>query len=316
VLLIKVILRLQLVLTMEENEFPDMKACTFPSRYSWVFGLVLFAFTSNAYSDWSDHALSLRYGETFREPFNKHNISKSIYSYTLASGSASGTNYLNVDWLLSDENDPIRKNSREGAEELYLLYRHTFDLGYLLDQELQFGPVRSMGVTAGVDLNYRQDAGYNSRKQMLVLGPTLMMKVPGFLNVSLLALWESNNPHASRGAFDPGYPDQRYHYDLHPMLNLAWGIPFASSPISFEGYANFITSKGEDETGHTTAPETNIDMRLMYNLSDVIQSSTYKVKIGVEYQYWRNKFGNSDAKVGSLGGNVASIPMVRLEIHF
>lgn len=315
-LLIKLISHLRMVLTIVRKKFLGKKAGTFSDRNSWILGPILLAFANNAYSDWSDHAFSWRYGETFREPFNKHNISKNIYSYTFASGSASGTNYLNVDWLLSDENDPIRKNSREGADELYLLYRHTFDIGDLLDRELQFGPVRGMGVTAGVDLNYRQDVGYNSRKQMLVLGPTLMMKVPGFLNVSLLALWESNNPHASRGAFDPGYPDQRYHYDLHPMLNLVWGIPFAPSPISFEGYANFITSKGEDETGHTTAPETNIDMRLMYNLSDVIQSGAYKVKIGVEYQYWRNKFGNSDAKVGSLGGNVASVPMIRLEIHF
>jgi hypothetical protein len=29
---------------------------------------------------------------------------------------------------------------------------------------------------------------------MVVLGPTLEMDVPGFLNISLLQLWESNAP--------------------------------------------------------------------------------------------------------------------------
>ena len=37
--------------------------------------------------------------------------------------------------------------------------------------------------------------------------------------------------------------------------------------------------------------------------------------IGAEYQYWRNKFGNSDALTGGRG-NTARTPMLRLEHHF
>ena len=34
------------------------------------------------------------------------------------------------------------------------------------------------------DINTKDDAGYNSKKRMLVAGPTLMLDVPGFFNLS------------------------------------------------------------------------------------------------------------------------------------
>lgn len=263
---------------------------------------------------WQNHSLGWRTGETFREPFIRKNISKDIYSYTYTAGYDGGSDFLNIDYLVSNDNEPIRKNTNSGAKELYFLYRHTFEFKNALVDQLP--GIRGMGITAGVDLNDKKDAGYNSSKRMFVLGPTLKLNVPGFLNISLLALWESNHPHAARGSFDPGYPKKRFHYDVHPMLNVVWGIPLNSGPISFEGYANFITSKGLDETGNATAPETNIDMKLMYDLSHFQNNTNLKFKMGLEYQYWRNKFGNSSSKVGDFEGNIASTPMLRFEVHF
>jgi hypothetical protein len=96
------------------------------------------------------------------------------------------------------------------------------------------------------------------------------------------------------------------------MIGLAWGVPFSvgSVPLSFEGFANFIASKGKNEFGAETAAETNIDMQVMY---DVTGTKTFKV--GVEYQYWNNKFGNNVS--GPAGkGALAKTPMIRAEYHF
>lgn len=267
-------------------------------------------------ADWSDNAIGWRYGDKFREPFNSHNISKNIISLTHASGNQYGSNFLNLDFLMSSSEDPSSATSTSGATETYVVYRHTFDIGKIIGRDVKFGYVRGAGITGGFDFNFKKDAGYNSRKRMLVLGPTLMMDVPGFLNVSLLALWESNNPSISDGAFDPGYPGQRYYYKVHPMLNAVWSIPLGRLPMSFEGYANFIASKGQDETGKNTVSETNIDMQIMYDLGAAMGSRSNGIKAGFEYQYWRNKFGNSDSKVNPAGGNAASTPMIRLEYHF
>jgi nucleoside-specific outer membrane channel protein Tsx len=169
--------------------------------------------------------------------------------------------------------------------------------------------VRAVGITAGFDYNTKNDAGYNSKKRMLVVGPTFSIDVPGFLNVGLYGLWESNAPYSTF----TGVATPRYTYDTHPMIGLSWGIPLGNSAFSFEGFANFIASKGKNEFGANTAAETNIDMQVMYDLSAAVSAKPKTFKLGLEYQYWENKFGNNAANVV---GATAKTPMVRAEYHF
>ena len=259
-------------------------------------------------ADWSDTALTYRQGSQYAEPFNTKDISKNILGLTHASGYKYGSNFFNVDFLMSDKNDPASAGSSTGAQEVYAVYRNTVDLSKVTGNEYKFGIVRGLGVTGGFDFNTKADAGYNSKKRMLVVGPTVMLDVPGFLNVSLLELFESNSPYSTFSHTGTG----RYSYSAHPMIGLAWGVPFSvgSVPLSFEGFANFIASKGKNEFGAETAAETNIDMQVMY---DVTGTKTFKV--GVEYQYWNNKFGNNVS--GPAGkGALAKTPMIRAEYHF
>lgn len=264
-------------------------------------------------ADWSDTYIGYRYGTSFGEPFNNEDIAKNIFNLGHVSGYKYGTNFLNVDMLLSDSKDPASPGSSSGAQEIYVVYRHTLDLGKVTGRpdSFKFGPIRGVGLTAGFDANTKDDAGYNSKKRMLVAGPTVMLDVPGFLNVSILQLWESNAPY---NKFSHTATD-RYDYDPHPMLSLAWGIPIGSLPLSFEGYANFIASKGKNEFGGGTKPETNIDMQVMYDASSLLGASKNTARIGLEYQYWRNKFGNDHT--GAAGsGAFAKTPMIRAEYHF
>lgn len=263
-------------------------------------------------ADWSDTSIGLRYGTKFAEPFNKNDIAKTIVNLNHASGYAYGSNFFNADMLLSDSKDPSSAGATSGAHEIYVVYRHTLDLGKISGKPLQFGPVRGLGLTAGFDFNTKTDAGYNSKKRMLVLGPTAMLDVPGFLNVSLLMLWESNAPYSTF----THVATPRYSYDTHPMLTAAWGIPLGKDTgFSFEGFANWIASKGNNEFGGGTKPETNIDAQVMYDMSGVVGAKPRTFKLGLEYQYWRNKFGNNHG--GAAGnGAFAKTPMIRAEYHF
>ena len=264
-------------------------------------------------ADWSDTSIGYAMGDKFAEPFNTKDISKSILNLNHVSGYKYGSNFFNADMLMSDSNDPSYNGSKTGAQEVYLIYRHTLDLEKVTGTSFKAGPVRGLGLTAGFDLNTKADAGYNSKKRMLVAGPTLMLDVPGFLDVSLLALWESNAPYST-------YTDSgvsRYSYDVHPMLNLAWGIPFSVGPVplSFEGFANFITSKGKNEYGGDTAAETLIDLKLMYDVGAAVGGKAKTFRVGLEYQWWRNKFGN-DHKGAAGEGAFAKTPMIRAQYHF
>lgn len=260
--------------------------------------------------DWIDNAVSVRYGTQFAEPYNNRKIDKTIAAFTHASGYAYGGNFLNVDALFSDRQDPQNPGSGTGAKEVYLVYRHTLDFGKISGQRMAFGPLRDLGLTAGFDLNSKEDAGYNSRKRMLVAGPTVHFDVPGFLDLSLLELWESNAPQ-NKFADTPRLA--RYSYRSHPMLNLAWGMPLTLGGVSFafEGYANFIAAKGRNEFGNPTASESNIDMQAMFDIGGSAGLAKGKLRAGVAYQYWRNKFGNP----ASVGGSAARTPMLRLDYH-
>src|SRR5258708_2543842 len=176
-----------------------------------------------------------------------------------------------------------------------------------MKSEYKFGPMRGLGATAGFDWNAKTDAGYNSKKRMLVLGPTAMFDVPGFLNLSLVALWESN---ALCNTFS-NTCTPRYRYKTHPMLTAAWGIPLGASGFSFEGFMNFIAAKGKDEFGGQTKAETNFDGQIMYDVGRLMGSKGM-FKVGFEDQYWKNKFGND---ASSPAGSVAfgKTPMLRAE---
>ncbi|PIL39240.1 outer envelope protein [Massilia psychrophila] len=267
---------------------------------------------STTAAEWSDTSLSWRIGNRFGEPFNPLPIRKNIVALTHASGYQYGTNFFNIDLLQSDRNDPGSLTQRSGAQEAYVLYRHTFDIGKLRGAGLSFGPVSAVGATVGFDWNTKNDVGYNSRKRMLVAGPTLTWKAPGLLQTSLLLLHESNAP---SGAFPPILDVRgRTTYKLHPMLTANWGIPIGNG-FKFEGYANLIAAKGRDEVGNQTGPETNIDMQLMYDVGAAMGSPKNVFRIGLEYQFWNNKFGNTAVTTGGRGQR-ASTPMIRADVRF
>src|SRR5262249_8804500 len=114
-------------------------------------------------AEWSDTSIGYRYGSNFAEPFVGDGISKNILNLTHASGTKYGSNFFNVDLLNSDGKD-------NHAQEAYVVYRYTLDLGKATDRKFEWGPVRGMGLTAGFDWNTKNDPGYGSRKRMLVLG--------------------------------------------------------------------------------------------------------------------------------------------------
>lgn len=278
-----------------------------------VIGIAL-SFPTNA-ADWSDTSIGWRYGTKFAEPYESNNITKNILNLTHVSGYKYGTNFFNVDMLYSNIQDPSAYGSTNGAQEIYIVYRNTIDIGKVTHSDYKFGIVKDIGATFGFDTNTKTDTGYNSKKRMLVAGPTLMIDVPGFLNVSVLELWESNAPSGWDFQTNSTYSIPRYTYKTHPMLSLAWGIPIGSSAFSFEGFMNYIAAKGRDEFGAATKPETDFDGQVMADIGMLAGGPKGTFKLGFEYQYWRNKFGN-DASGPAGNGAFAKTPMIRGEYHF
>ena len=255
-------------------------------------------------ADWSDTALSWRYGTNFAEPYVGTGIGKNIYALTHVSGYKYGTNFFNVDMLESDSKDP-GNGTTSGAQEVYVVYRNYIDFGKVSGKEIKFTGVRGVGLTVGFDYNSKNDAGYDSKKRMLVVGPTLQFDVPGHAEASIVLLDESNAPQGDTCSC-------RYTYTVHPALMADWGIPILGGALAYEGFLNYIASKGTNEFGGPTASEINWDSEVMWDAGAQMGMGKNTFRIGGEYQYWKNKFGNPS----DVPGSKASTPMVRVEYHF
>lgn len=272
-----------------------------------LVALAAFAVCAQA-ADWSDTSIALTHGTKFAEPYVGNDITKNVFSLKNVSGDKYGQNFFNADLLQSASSSTDKASgAATGAQEVYAVYRRLFDLQKITGNSYAFGPVKNVGITAGFDWNTKND-GYASKKRMLVAGPTFMMDVKeGFFNVSVLLLDESNAPNTMA----------RYHYDNHVTLNMAWGIPTGVNNLSFEGWADFIDSKGKNEAVRDTKPETHIYAALMYDVSAPVGASKNTFKLGAGYEYWKNKFGNDYTSSAAGGqGAFAKTPFVKAEYHF
>lgn len=258
---------------------------------------------------WSDTSLGYRYGTQFTEPSNPDKVTKHVLQVTHASGYSFGQNFLNLDLLQSNDKDRANGSSN-GATEAYLTYRHQLHLGKLMDKPLSFGPVKEVGLTAGLDLNTKNTT-FAPRKQMLVIGPTLKFDVPGFFDLSLLYAYERNHC----GLPPCGLPGNHNNLSFDPylILSAAWGIPFeaGSLPMKFQGFLNHSTAKGQDYFNVKTKAETLARTSLMLDVGRMAWDQPNTLWVGVGYEYWRNKFGNH----GKPGVNTDA-PTLQLEWHF
>lgn len=261
---------------------------------------------------WSDSFLGYRYGTGFREPSNTKEVRKHVLQFGHASGYAYGQNFLNLDLLQSDKNDPS-SGADTGATEFYLTYRHQLHLGKLLDKDLSFGPVKEVALTAGFDLNTKNTA-FAPRKRLVVAGPTLKFNVPaGFFDLSLLAGKEWN--HCGLAFCS----DHEHGFDAQWILSAAWGVPFQAGPVplKFQGFINYNSEKGKDYSGVKTEAETLLRTSLMVDVGQMAAGRKNTLLLGVGYEMWLNKFGNHATAAGVTKPGINTYaPTLQMEWHF
>ncbi|MEN9426337.1 MAG: hypothetical protein RLZZ220_686 [Pseudomonadota bacterium] len=237
---------------------------------------------------------------------------KHVLQFGHASGYAYGQNFLNLDVLQSDKNDPS-SGADTGATEFYLTYRHQLHLGKLLDKDLSFGPVKEVALTAGFDLNTKNTA-FAPRKRLVVAGPTLKFNVPaGFFDLSLLAGKEWN--HCGL-AF---CTDHEHGFDAQWILSAAWGVPFQAGPVplKFQGFINYNSEKGKDYSGVKTEAETLLRTSLMVDVGQIAAGRKNTLLLGVGYEMWLNKFGNHATAAGVTKPGINTYaPTLQMEWHF
>jgi hypothetical protein len=269
-------------------------------------------------ADWSDTWVNYKYQADSREPTNPNDIAKHTVGFTHASGYKYGSNFVNVDAIKSDSWDPAStgriasvRGQGEGAQEIYLTYRTNFEAGKVTGTPLAFGVIKDVALTAGLDINTKNNEGAGNKK-MWVVGPTFMMKMDkGFFNIGTFLSQETNRLNANIGGTNVGPRDTTF--DVAPMLSASWNVPFqAGLPAKFQGFFNVVGEKGKSYDG-TTDTKTEYFSRssVMWDVGTAMGLKNNTVWAGVGYEYWKNKFGNQKG----TGTDVRSL-MYMGEWHF
>ncbi len=268
------------------------------SRHALMVFLLIVANPSFS-ADWSDTFAGFRVGTKFTEPGVSNNIRKDIYSVTHVSEYKYGTNYFTSDFLLSDANDPAM-NGGGGAQEIYAVYRHTLSFAKTLDRNIGGSLVKDVGLTVGADLNSKNDnMGPGVRRQ--VVGPTLIMNVPGYMGISLFYRGETTHN---------GMVGRDVRFRNTGGVTVVWNIPMFGAHAKSDGVINYIGKKGKDGFGNETEAETlaRFDILLDIGRGGGASGAFYA---GIGYEYWHHKYGLSSAIVRDT-----KTPMFEMEAHF
>jgi hypothetical protein len=277
-------------------------------------------------ADWSDTYVSYRYipNESAFEADargGKVDVAKNIVAITHISGYKYGTNFVNVEILKSDSNNPAAtgtvfpaRGSNSGAQEVFAIYRHDLSLSAVSGSSMKFGPVKDVTLTAGFNAGSKNDFNGASPRALLI-GPTLQFDLPsGFFSAGVQAYKETNNSEVANFFTKEGAHQT---FRTTGQLNLAWGIPFnAGLPAKFKGFLSYTGSKGRGTAhGDDTKPETLMDALLMFDVGSVWgKKDTWWG--GVGYRYWNNKFGNDEnLNPNNRAGHISSV-LFQVEAHF
>ncbi|AOE83440.1 nucleoside-binding outer membrane protein [Pseudomonas sp. TCU-HL1] len=254
--------------------------------------------------EWMNNSVGFRYGREFTNPKNPASISKRIYSFTHADGYRYGSNFLNLDVLLSDSNDP-RKGTDHGSSEVYAVYRHQLWSSRVFDLPQGSGLIKDYALTLGFDAN-RNNNRASSNKRAIVFGPTLKFNTVGVLDFSLLYYREHNQTGI------PGARHEELTFDGTYNLNLTWLRPFqvGNHAAKFQGFINHIGEKGKDYNDNDTAADTLMRTSLLFAARPG-KNVKPNAWFGVGYEYWHNKFGVDGGR-----GSRTSTPTINMEITF
>ena len=221
--------------------------------------------TPKGYSNWDMQVL---YGNQFREPGNPNDVAKGIVTFENSSGWSWGSSYFFVDILRSDGND-------QHATEVYAEWYPSASLSKLSGTRLSLGPLRDVSATLGINAGTKSTG---AEPLVFLPGLTLDLNIPGFKFFSLgtyAYIDQGRISGASNGCHSTTY-----------QVTPSWSLPFSIGAVklSFDGFVDFIGSHGQCARQVLSQPQLKLDLGALWAIPG-------KVSVGIEWQYWDNKFG-------------------------
>jgi nucleoside-specific outer membrane channel protein Tsx len=245
-----------------KNRHPNaLMSLLFLSQLLWIWSV-------NAQAElfeWSSTELQYLHGGDFRQPNNPNDIDRSIITLSHADGWMLGRNFFFMDTLISEQGESSQVN-------LYVEAYSYLSLSKISGINLSYGLFRDLSFTAGVNAGENMNSKFSGTR-IVLYGATIDFNLPGFKMFTVDFLRHQVIEPVSLGTS----------WQITPV----WKLPFTlfGTHWSLEGFADFIAAKGPNYSSNILAqPQLRLDVGDFFGVGN-------QFFVGVEYQYWGNKYG-------------------------
>jgi len=218
---------------------------------------------------WQNNSLTYLYGKDFKVDAGE--IQQTI-TFEHASGWTWGDMFLFVD------NKWYNGLSGNDGHTYYGEFSPRLSFGKITGADLSFGPVKDVLLSATYERGEDRNRNY-------LLGPAVDLDMPGFDRLAI-------NTYYRKPDGITGKPGGQW------QITPTWAMtfPVGKSDILFDGYIDWVVN--DKKNGNTELKKNfHFNPQVKYDLGKALDYTPGKLYVGIEYDYWSNKYGLED---GSL----------------
>ncbi|MCR8923565.1 hypothetical protein NO559_12340 [Dasania sp. GY-MA-18] len=239
---------------------------------SILVAVIAAAYTPLGYSKqlWSDFSISYLQGNDYLNPFADYEYSSKVVTLEHASGHTWGGTFMFMDRLTSDDGS---------ADETYGEIGATMSMPKLMGKQRKDSFIKDYYLTAQLE-HQSKDRGFNN--YLYGLGVSLTVPAAKYFNVIVYR--------RNQDDFGIGKEDNN-------QLTITWCFDFAEN-WRIDGFWD-ITDSYDTIFGEAKG-ESHFTPQIKYNLGPAMGMDTGRFDVGIEYTYWKNKFGVDGADQKSV----------------
>ncbi|WP_222908689.1 outer membrane protein OmpK [Pseudomonas sp. DNDY-54] len=238
---------------------------------------------------WQNNSLTYLYGKNFAvdSAGGQEGDIQQTLTFEHASGWTWGDMFLFVDskWY----------NGISGSDghTYYGEFSPRLSLGKISGADLSFGPITDVLLAFTYERGESQDDG--TPNQNYLFGPAVDLNVPGFDRFNL-------NLYYRKPDGTTGQPSGQW------QLTPTWAmtIPVGKSDIMFDGFIDWVVN--DKKSGNRELKRNvHFNPQVKYDLGKALDYTPGKLYVGIEYDYWSNKYGIEDSGAFNTNNNVTNL---------
>ncbi|CAG8870243.1 hypothetical protein PS627_03927 [Pseudomonas fluorescens] len=228
---------------------------------------------------WQGNSITYLYGKDF----TVNPEIQQTFTFEHADGWKYGDNFIFIDKIFYNG----KKDSGNGPNTYYGEISPRLSFGKILDQKLAFGPVKDVLLAMTYEFGEGDTEAY-------LIGPGFDLDVPGF-DYFQLNFYQRTTDGDRAG-------------DNVWQITPAWSytIPVGSSDILIDGFMDWVVDNDENRRG-TYQANLHFNPQIKYDLGKALKMGDKQLYVGIEYDYWKNKYGIKDSEAFDTDQNTASL---------